>query len=200
MSQFSTQPTQNPERRQQPATFLQLGIATVSAVLSPAQYQSSMSGAYAFAVSLLAPYPGYTYSGFPSQVAFAQGSLEPGSTYGANISRSKYVWAVSTATCYFQIWWDEVVAGSNPSTTPKNWLYTPESNSGLCLPDPATWDSNDPTTYSQSPENDVAETQTAAPVSGNPILNNTTTIRNVIYSFLPGYTPPSDGSANGFPA
>ncbi len=105
------------------------------------------------------------------------------------------------ASCSFRIWWDEneydiggslggepVPTGSPVASTAQEWEWTPPSVDGLCIP--SGYDPGDLTTWPHTEDFTIN-----VPASASRMI----IIENIRWSFAPGYTPPSDGSANGWP-
>lgn len=103
------------------------------------------------------------------------------------------VWRVRhypTATCYMKVWLehvftdDDTFAETVTDITAYEWS---PAETPFCLLDPTkNWN---------QPENLIA----SAPVSFTPTSGGTNELRVKKYSFVSGYTPPDDGSANGYP-
>jgi hypothetical protein len=175
--------------------------------------QDDAGSAWSAAVAGLPAWPSNWSQGVPSSlgsIGIVGGSNTGLSDFGhfnAGIRRNKYALAIWAPYPYLQAWWDEYTryfdgTGTAPQTVSKNYVWTPPSINGLNL-DITTFNAGDPTTWPLSPEYDLNETEPAAPtwpvIDQNP-KTITTTLQNFRYSFLASYTPPIDGSANGFPA
>lgn len=114
-----------------------------------------------------------------------------------------------SATCYVKLWWDEVayedvtgVSLDEVSRTSKDWTMGEPGHNGVCLG--VGFDQTDVTTW---PEGDVIEVPLPVP-SVDPsspshppplFVGAQVNIEKVRWSFVVGYIPPEDGSANGFP-
>lgn len=131
--------------------------------------------------------------------------IAAGGTANASLNRVRYRWAFYTGSCYAKVWWEEFISDAVPAVTSGptalDWEWaTPISVDGLCLPsdfsqfDVQTW-----------PAADISESFVIEP----PEPANVTTIgpeneldayvRKLRPSWVDGYEPPSDGSANGWP-
>lgn len=112
------------------------------------------------------------------------------------------------ATCYFWIQWDEVIYDQSitPSGDPieisretKEWTMSVTPVDGVCLP--SDFDVTDTTTWPS--DTDWAEVGPLVP-DVDPGLGEVywrfAQLENVLFSYVTGYVPPDDGSANGFPA
>lgn len=113
----------------------------------------------------------------------------------AGMQRTKIKWRFFSATCYVKIWWQVVtideVTEAELDVSDEEFEWTPTGFGGLCIP--AGWNHADQTTWPESGEIETLETE---PAAGD---MNVTKIRNVRWSFVPGYHP-GPGDPNGFPA
>ena len=222
-------PASNPERRNQPPYGVVFRAKTYGLGNTLEPFPDAAS-AWAAAVGSLPAPPydegdeiedpstitssgGITYSGtwgIPSGSDPSYFAEQPGVT--------AYCIAFYTATCYFEAWWDEVSVMSNWTINPatgeqtnapdtvtvnKQFLWTPVSNGGVCLPagftpgDSINWNMSDPYQLICPQPNAPS---TADPESWNGFNQAGTSIANFRFSVVQGYTPPVDGSANGYPA
>lgn len=124
--------------------------------------------------------------------------------YRVSMLGSKYRVAGYSATCFLQVFWDEVTYSTDQfggskvevSRAAKSFTFTLAGVGGVCLP--GGFDVNTPATWYAS--GDMVVTQ---PMPDIPPFTEArrleVDIENFVWSQLDGYTPPSDGSANGFP-
>ena len=145
-------------------------------------------------------------------------------SYQAAVTAYVYKFAFYSGTCYVAIYWDvlETVSsatqGSGPganqstsstTTTPHSFIWDPPSNGGVCLPsnfqsfaDYSNTAINDDTRVSFSDTFQLLPPAPAVAVPSDGIVTFASvadTVQNVRWSFVKGYIPPADGSANGFP-
>lgn len=214
--------TQNPERRTLPAVNMQWWFN----VTLPNSYDvggskippvnTAWTNYLAYATEELAsmpplPNPDVLSNNSPLPVCY--GFVINGEYGQADGISMQYGLSFISATCYFEAWWDEVtvvydenVSGSpNLSLTPLNVvsrhvLWTPPENGGYCLP--TGWKPDDIRTYPGSDIFTLDQSTVPAPWS-DPVnfipVGLAYGVTNFRYSQIAGYTPPNDGSANGFP-
>lgn len=129
-----------------------------------------------------------------------------GGPWSCYISEFRWKLGFHSATCYMEIWWEEVtydLAGifgetlvpESRSPSAKHFLWTPPSTDGFCLP--SDFKMNDPTFGSEGwrtwPTN--GDWTTITPVSSKAIY-----IENIRWSCLSGYEPAPGLYQTGFPA
>jgi hypothetical protein len=111
----------------------------------------------------------------------------------SSFTARKFRWRLRhapSATCYLKVWMNRVFSpegGGDPIVTPLS-PYTWSGSGNPCLP--AT---DKPIDHE---DNQITGSATTEDVPGT---DGTTSIEIVKWSCLPGYTPPDDGSANGYP-
>jgi hypothetical protein len=96
-----------------------------------------------------------------------------------------------TATCYLAVWFDQkfiddVTSGETVTPITDPYIWTP-SESPLCLIDPT------------KPPDHADNMVISDPITFTPTPYGTNSLIIRKWSCLPDYTPPDDGSANGFP-
>ena len=174
-------------------------------------YFSTPAAAWADAVGAI---PAFANVFTPSILAegttlftLANGYTTGGPPFTSEIERSQFKWAVVTPSCYFKVWFDKVErniyafspanTGTEISRTSGSYTWTPISVGGICLP--ADFNFSDGLTWPASgvfgPE-EPNEPPTPVPYG---VVSRFVNLEKVRWSFLPSYTPPEDGSANGFP-
>lgn len=137
---------------------------------------------------------------------------------GATVKRAQIKWRFYTSTCYLKISWDEVITSTRGgdgdgdssysyhteiSRTPIEWTWEGLSEGGICLPLDFVYEDQD--TWPETLVYDLIDAEPPAPPDpGYPPLfqeyeSYRTRFENVRFSFVDGYTPPDDGTANGFP-
>jgi hypothetical protein len=151
-------------------------------------------------------------SGQYSVVAYAQKTAisygDAGDLIGWTVDVQKLRWLPRfyVGTGYLKLWWQEQKWKQNGSggmltfisSTDQSWTWTPTGTAPFCMPgdfnvgDESTWP------VASAPI-DFLPDEPEDPDAG--FTNTTLTLVTAQrWSFLPDYTPPSDGSANGFPA
>lgn len=139
------------------------------------------------------------------QLASVTGSiLGSGSSFSANYEASSALIAFESFTCYFHVYLQQVVTTtvggvSTPVTTNSDMVLTASPVAGFCVPNMATFDESDATTWNASQIlGPYAPTQPPDPTGGQP--SSIQVVFSVVaFSCLSGYVPPLDGSGNGFP-
>ena len=124
--------------------------------------------------------------------------------YQAVISDSQYRLAGYSATCYLKIWWKidwvEFITGDIVGTEAHEAEITFSSSTKGCLPD--GFKQSDPTTWDTTSDYSIDAIYPPADPCYSPHYNNyewNAQFTMIKYSCLASYTPPDDGSANGFP-
>lgn len=177
------------------------------------------SGADAW-TDAIADFPAYGASSFGDPLGYGRksGFIDGGSVFHGNayFGKAKYAWRFYSATCYIKIWWKERTrtwGAFPPDGAPtvetfvdfEEAISIAESSGGLCYPPYNTLITQDGFDYPESAEHEmipVDPTTIITPPGGSILFDFTSQMEAVLtkYSFLPDYTPPDDGSANGFPA
>lgn len=135
-------------------------------------------------------------------------SLAPGHAFGekrgtagfltqASVARSTYTWQYYTASCYIKIYWDIVVQDAQDShvvvsTTPMDLEVFCSGNPCIPLGSDVDYPYFRSTVYALEP------TEPPDPTVSPFITRYETYIKNLRWSCISGYIPPTDGSGNGF--
>jgi hypothetical protein len=173
--------------------------AWASAVALIPDFDDDSWDAYGLQASILTSYPSLF-------LAVAGGLKElHGSDAHAQAIRAKYRFRFYAATCYLKVYWNEVLRHTNHSgtdevvsTTPQSWEWTtPTAVDGLCLP--ADFNTADSDTWVISDEFELAEVEPINVTLSGDFENQSYFLTDFSWSYINGYVPPSDGSANGFP-
>lgn len=183
-------PTANPERRAKPIGNYDLANYVTQATGTGTG--TSAAAAYAAALANLSAYAPFV--GFPFALGEKSGS---GTSWNATVTRAKFQIACHGSYCYFKAWWNEVVrdgTGTLITSTPKTFTWVPVSVAGYCVPDLATFNPGDSSTWSISTVMDLLETEPPANKTYN------TTFEDLVYSLLDGYVPVFGVDPDGFPA
>jgi len=129
-------------------------------------------------------------------------------TYYARVQNVRYKWAFYTPTCYFKIWFDRVIYDEDEaevSRAAEDYQWTPVIADGNCLPAGFVSGYLNALTWPCSPHTDIQPPRPPDPPENVPPGEPDEYRARFLYfdkirwSFVDGYTPPEDGSANGFP-
>jgi hypothetical protein len=137
----------------------------------------------------------------------SDGAVTGGPYYGVDIYAIQYLFVVYSATCYVKVEWNVleylVGGGSTPiKTTPMSWEWSaPAYPGGLCMiaEGPTALD-NTTTDFCSPTYTLLADAPSITDTTDPNAQQNYVQIGNVRYSYVQGYEPPVDGSANGWPA
>lgn len=128
-----------------------------------------------------------------------------GNHFTCGARRGQWKWAFMTGTCYVKVWWNEVKRdttsggfGDIVASTPRELTWSPVGDDGLCLP--SGFNSGDETTWPASEAAVIEPPEPDDPEADGENNGLGVFIEDVRWSFLDGYMPPGDGSANGWPA
>ncbi len=121
-----------------------------------------------------------------------------------------YTLVALSATCYYEAWWDEVTTWTDSTgtaqsqTVNRHWVSDAElSVGGLCLPAGVGLPSGVPNVsdvHGVWPSSDEFAWQMPSSIGGGYNMSVQGNIANFRFTQRADYTPPIDGSANGFPA
>lgn len=101
-------------------------------------------------------------------------------------------WHFPTATAYLKVWFQSPFVPLSGPTTYTQFVYEWTGTGEPCLPVPAE-------AYNANPDNVIVSGDYDVPIpstNGQPGNVNASIYK---WSFIKGYVPPDDGSANGFP-
>lgn len=179
---------------------------------------TNASPSTAFTAALAAT-PAFDISNFGGEIEVENSLTFGGATWAAIARKIKYRWRFYSATCYLHIWWDERLREFQNGVqisevfTPKEYeIQIAGIANGLCIP-AGPLETNPPFANPDDSQKDlpsglclgdtflftpVMPTVQLSPTAGD-VANSIMRVVNVRWSFIPSYTPPTDGSANGFP-